>query len=197
VQLRGDAKRLAIVEAATRVFLAQGYEAASMDAVAAEAGASKRTVYNHFASKRDLFRAVVAELYTGLLGFEPGGVAADEPPDVALPRFARRLLTHLRRPEVTGLLRLVVAEHHRFPELAHDLQVEGKGRALGQLVTYLATQHERGRLSVPDPVLAAQQFLGAVKEVVFWPVMLGQPVKHHDAEVIAAAVRAMLTVYRR
>lgn len=197
VQARGDPKRRSIVAAATRVFLAQGYEAASMDGVAAEAGASKRTVYNHFPSKRDLFRAVVGALYAGLLESEPGGMSADEPPEKALPRFVRKLLVYLRRPEVTGLLRLVISEQHRFPELAQDLQSEGKGVALGLLETYLAAQHARRRLDIADPRLAAQQLMGAVKEVLFWPVMLGQPVRYDDGAVIARAVEGFLAAHRR
>ncbi len=196
VGARGDAKRQAIIQAAARAFLSEGYAAVSMDAVAADAGASKRTVYNHFPSKRELFRAVVAQLYAGLLEGEPRGLSADDPPEKALPRFARKLLAHLRRPEMTGLLRLVVAEHHRFPELALDFHTEGKGPAIELLERYLATQDRRGRLKVPDAMLAAQQFLGGVKEAVFWPALLGLPVKRDDSQVIAAAVDALLTIYR-
>ncbi len=193
---RGDAKRQAITEAATQAFLSQGYAAVSMDAVAAEAGVSKRTVYNHFPSKRELFRAVVAQLYAGLLEAERGGLPADDPPGRALPRFARELLAHLRRPRVMGLLRLVVAEQQRFPELALDFHTEGKGPAIALLERYLAAQHQRGRLKVPDATVAAQQFLGGVKEGVFWPALLGLPVTRDDDQVIAAAVAALLTVYR-
>jgi TetR/AcrR family transcriptional regulator of autoinduction and epiphytic fitness len=167
-----------------------------MDAVSTDAGASKRTVYNHFPSKRELFKAVVAELYTGLLDSEPDALSADDPPEKALPRFARKALAHLRRPEVIGLLRLVVAEQRRFPELALDFHNEGKAPAIALLEGYLSAQDRRGRLKVSDPMLAAQQFLGGVKEALFWPMLLGLPVKREESQVIAAAVDALLTVYR-
>ena len=195
VAMRGDAKRRSVVEAATRAFLTQGYGAASMDAIAADAGASKRTVYNHFPSKRDLFRAVVARLYEDLNAQDGGRLPADRAPESVLPAFAHALLAHLRRPEVTGLLRLVIAEHRRFPELAQDLLKEGKGPAVAPLAAYLATQHERGTLAVPCPAVAASLFLGGVKEQLFWPGLLGLPVAD-DGPVVVAAVEAFLRAHR-
>lgn len=192
---RGDAKRRSVVEAATRAFLTQGYGAASMDAIAADAGASKRTVYNHFPSKRDLFRAVVARLYEDLNAQDGGRLPPDRAPESVLPAFAHALLAHLRRPEVTGLLRLVIAEHRRFPELAQDLLREGKGPAVAPLAAYLAAQHARGTLAVPDPAVAASLFLGGVKEPLFWPALLGLPVAG-DEPVVAAAVAAFLRAHR-
>lgn len=192
---RGDAKRAAIVAASTAAFLAQGYEAASMDAIAADARVSKRTVYNHFPSKRELFRAVTQRLYAGLIEADALSDSADEPPEIALPRLARAILQHLRQPEVCGLLRLVIAEQHRIPELAAEFQSVGKGPAVGIVERYFAAQQGRGRLSAPDPLLAAQQFLGAVKESLFWPALIGVPTRADEDEVIAAATRMILLAY--
>jgi TetR/AcrR family transcriptional regulator of autoinduction and epiphytic fitness len=181
---RRTLKRESIVAAATQAFLTLGYGAASVDAISARAGVSKRTLYNYFPAKRDLFRAVVAGLYAD---WGDGGCEApplDQPPDQALPALARRLLAHLRRPEVQGLLRLVVAEHHRFPELALDFYAEGKGPAVAVVAAYLARQPGR---RVEDPTLAAQMFLGAVKEALFWPILLGLPVTGDEERVIDAA----------
>jgi TetR/AcrR family transcriptional regulator, regulator of autoinduction and epiphytic fitness len=192
---RGDMKRAAVIAAATAAFLAHGYEAASMDAIAADACVSKRTVYNHFPSKRELFRAVTQQLYAGLIEADALSGAADEPPEIALPRLARAILQHLRQPEVCGLLRLVVAEARRIPELAAEFQNVGKGPAVGIVERYFAAQQGRGRLDVADPLLAAQQFLGAVKESLFWPALIGVPTRTDEDEVIAAATRMVLRVY--
>ena len=190
---RGDAKRQAIVTAATDAFLSQGFEASSVDAISAAAQVSKRTLYNHFPGKRELFRAVVAKLYAGLIDGENAGPDADETPETALPRLARALLAHLRRPEVIGLLRLVVAEHHRFPELAADFHTEGKGPAVAVVARYLAAQSS---LAIPDNTLAAQQFLGAVKDALFWPAVIGFSVSQDDDTVITAATRMIIQIYR-
>lgn len=192
---RGEPKRLAIVEAAIREFLDQGFAATSMDAIAARAGVSKRTVYNHYPAKLDLFRAVVAGLYEGLEAPERTGLGADQPPDQALPAFARAVLAHLRRPDNMALLRLVIAERHRVPELGLGEQAGGRGPALATLEAYLADQDRRGTLKVPRPRLAAQQFLGGIKEGVYWPALLGLAVVEDD-DAIAAALAAFLAAYR-
>lgn len=192
---RGEAKRLAIVDAAIREFLDQGFAATSMDAIAARAGVSKRTVYNHYPAKLDLFRAVVAGLYEGLEAPERTGLMPDQPPTQALPAFARTVLAHLRRPDNLALLRLIIAERHRVPELGLDDQAGGRGPALMVLEAYLAEQDRRGTLRVPHPRLAAQQFLGGIKEGVYWPALLGLAVVSDD-DAIAAALAAFLTAYR-
>ncbi|MEJ2118414.1 MAG: TetR/AcrR family transcriptional regulator [Alphaproteobacteria bacterium] len=192
---RGDAKRTAIVVAATAAFLAQGYEAASMDAIAADASVSKRTVYNHFPSKRALFRAVTQRLYAGLLEADAILTPAGETPETALPHLAQAILGHLRQPEVRGLLRLVIAEQQRIPELAAEFQSAGKGPAVGLIESYFAEAHAQGALLVPDPLLAAQQFLGAIKESLFWPALIGIPTRQDEDAVIAAATAMILGIY--
>jgi AcrR family transcriptional regulator len=194
---RSDAKRTAIVIAATTAFVAQGYEATSMDAVAADANVSKRTVYNHFPSKRDLFRAVTQRLYAGLLEAETLLPPAGEAPETALPRLARAILKHLRQPEVTGLLRLVIAEQQRIPELAAEFQAAGKGPAVGLVERYFARAHLERHLDVSNPLLAAQQFLGAVKESLFWPAFIGLPTPVDEDGVIEMATAMILRTYRK
>ncbi len=192
---RSEAKREAIIRTATRLFLAEGFAAASMDGIAAAAEVSKRTVYNHFPGKRDLFRAVVARLYDSLLNAGPAFLSEQVPPGQGLPAFAARVLAYLRQPEVQALLRLVIAEHQRFPELSQDFFAGGKGPALGLLERYLAAQAAQGRLAITDPVRAAAEFLGAVKEGCFWPAMLGLPTAP-DEPVIASAVAGFLRAYQ-
>lgn len=191
---RGEPKRLAIISAAQAAFLDHGYANTSMDGIAAAAGASKRTVYNHFPSKRDLFRAVAARLYAELMDCSPGGLPPEQPPEQVLPVFARQILAHLRRPEVCGLLRLVIAEQHRFPELALDFYAEGKGPAMGLLESYIAAQAAQGRLAVTDAHLAAALFLGAIKEACYWPGLLGLPTAD-DETAIAQSMRAFLVTF--
>jgi TetR/AcrR family transcriptional regulator, mexJK operon transcriptional repressor len=155
-------KHDAILAAAKRVFLRAGY-GASMDLVAAEAGVSKQTVYNHFASKDALFRAIVDELARELLEVlvERDGARAD--PVRTLETFARRFLELLLRPSSLALHRMLVAEAPRFPDLAREIYVGGAARAVEELATYLEDQTRRGTLAVDDPPLAAEQFFGALR----------------------------------
>jgi AcrR family transcriptional regulator len=117
-QRRGAELRRHILFAAKDVFLSQGYERASMDTVAAQAGTSKRSLYAHFESKDKLFAAVldlVRELYLGRL--RTPGAYADEPLE-AVTLFCGRFLQLMTwEPQVlTG--RLTIAEAERLPDHA-------------------------------------------------------------------------------
>jgi TetR/AcrR family transcriptional regulator of autoinduction and epiphytic fitness len=191
---RGDAKRQAVIAAAERIFLEQGYASASMDGIAAEAGVSKRTVYNHFASKQDLFQAMVARLYAGLNDTLRRGLPQDSPPEQVLTEFAHELLAHLRRPEVQGLFRLIIAERPRFPELGLSINASGKSTAFALLEDYFAAQHARGALHAPDPWAAANLFVGVLKESAYWPGLLGLPVVE-EARAVTAAVEAVMAIH--
>lgn len=191
-----DRKRADIVAAAERLLLEAGYGATSMDRIAAEAGASKRTVYNHFPSKEDLFRAVVEGMYGALHGTD-GVLRPGQPAEEALAAFARAILAHTGNPRLRALIRLVIAENARFPEITKIYFQAGKEPAVGRLSEWLAGEAAAGRLSVANPTLAAQQFLGAIKEALFWPVLLGLAPLHTPDEVVSEAIAGFLARHGR
>lgn len=193
---RGDRKRAEIVAAAERLFLGEGYGATSMDRIAAEAGASKRTVYNHFGTKEELFRAVVEPLYASLLDGAAAPAAGGDPGET-LRSFAQALVRHLSNPRLQAMIRLVITEGGRFPEIASIYFAVGKEPAVGRLASWLAAEAASGRLPVDDPTLAAQQFLGSIKEVLFWPRLLGLEPQQPADRVIDRAVAGFLAVYGR
>lgn len=115
----------AVLDAAQALFLSRGYAGTSMEAVAARAGVSKRTLYARHAGKPELFRAVVGRLVTGWL---PGFDARLDPSgglEAALVGAAERILAVALAPEALALHQLVVAEGGRFPELAGLLHEAG------------------------------------------------------------------------
>lgn len=154
-----ERKRQAIVAAARGLFLERGFEGSTMDQVAAAAGASKVTVYAHFADKPSLFRAVVgsaideAEAGTSSL-VERLGASTDLAADLRV--FARRHLREVTQPHLVAMRRMIIAEAARFPELARHWHRAAPERAHATLGTQLARLAERGMLDVPDPRLAAQ-----------------------------------------
>lgn len=194
---RSERKRAAIIAAARSAFLEEGFEATSMDRIAAAADVSKRTVYNHFDSKESLFAAVVRALYADLVGGEPFALDPSGDPAAVLSGFAKSLLAELARPERQKLIRVVIAESRRFPQVSALYFAEGKEPAVGRLAAWLHRQDASGRLVVADPVLAAQQFLGMLKESGFWPLVLGlAPTQDSDA-VVGEAVQTFLARYAR
>ncbi|HYL08942.1 MAG TPA: TetR/AcrR family transcriptional regulator [Candidatus Udaeobacter sp.] len=192
----------AIREAAAALFLEKGYQATSMDDVAAAAQVSKQTIYTHFAGKEELFADLVlgnAERVDEFVARMRG--ILDESPDVerGLHRLARIYLGLVMRPDVLRLRRLVMGEVGRFPELARAYYERVPGRvieALSELFDQLARQ---AKLRVDDPIVAAQHFawltLGtALDRAMFYPI--DGTVREADLDRIAdAAARAFLAAY--
>jgi TetR/AcrR family transcriptional repressor of mexJK operon len=192
----------AIREAAARLFLEKGYQATSMDEVAAAARISKQTIYTHFSSKDELFRDLVLGNAGRVEDFAQGMAAAfdaGEELEVGLRKLARLYAGFVIRPEVLQLRRLVVGEAGRFPELArtyYEQVPERVYRALASLFDDLAAQ---GRLRIDDPVLAAHHFAWLIlgmplDRAMFMPA--DKPARRDELDQQAdAAVRVFLAAY--
>ena len=159
---RADALRLRqrILEVATELFLAEGYGSTTIEAVAARAGISKRTLYHRFDDKSALFAAVVHDIIEHIR----------PPPDVALVEGAtlrdvlRRLAAMILRaalaPKALALHRLVVAESARFPELIRAVHNDGSTREATILIGgLLARDLHESKLTAENRAFAAQQFI--------------------------------------
>lgn len=153
--------RAAIVDAATTLFLRNGYQGTSTEDIAALAGVSKRTVYNNFSDKERLFTEIILGS-TVLAEQLADGLAATlaDARDVpaALHAAARRHIRAVMRPQVLQLRRLLIAEAPKFPELAREYHRRAPGRVLASLASALGTLAERGLLQVSDPARAAEHF---------------------------------------
>ncbi|RBQ15614.1 TetR/AcrR family transcriptional regulator [Spongiactinospora rosea] len=156
-------KRGQIAEAATAVFLRNGYVGASMDEVAALAGVSKQTVYKHFTDKQQLFTHIVLATTTevdALVKVVAATLDEGDDPAEDLRRLARTFLDALLRPEVLRLRRLVIAEADRFPELGRAWYENGFERVLTTLAGCFERLAARGRLSLDDAAMAAHHLVG-------------------------------------
>jgi TetR/AcrR family transcriptional repressor of mexJK operon len=156
-------KAESILAAARRMFLASGFGAVSMDAIAREAGASKATLYAYFASKEELFGAVVAgegERY--FRGFSAGELDPNEV-EVSLGEIARRFLDLVLSPDAIAVNRITVAEAVRFPQLGEIFWRAGPERTRTQIEAFLRRADAAGTLSVADPRLAAEQFISLLR----------------------------------
>jgi TetR/AcrR family transcriptional regulator, mexJK operon transcriptional repressor len=159
----GGGKVESILAAAKRSFLAGGFGAVSMDAIAREAGVSKATVYAHFAGKEELFGAVIGrECERYFAGFsaeelDPGDVRG------SLTTLGRGFLELLLSPDALALHRLILGEVGRFPALGHVFWHAGPERNLGQIEAFLRAAAGIGSLDIAEPRLAAEQFVGMVR----------------------------------
>ncbi|GAA2627779.1 MULTISPECIES: TetR/AcrR family transcriptional regulator [Streptomyces] len=162
---RAARKRLAIVRAARTAFVRDGFKV-GMDTIAAEAGVSKVTVYNHFGNKDALFLAVVGDALEEALGAAIEGTAArlEETDDLrtALVWTAEAWVKGMIQPDVLALRHLVVNETHRFPELGLAWKQSGPDRARPALLDTFARLIADGRLDMPDVEVAIIQFYSLV-----------------------------------
>src|ERR1700756_1803753 len=163
---RGEApigKAESILAAAKRTFLAGRFRAVSMDAIAREAGVSKATVYSHFANKEELFGAVIGRecgLYFARFSageLDPVNVRA------SLSVLGRRYLELVLAPDAIALHRIILGEVTRFPGLGEVFWRAGPERQRVQIEAFLKSAVASGTLSVPDPRLAAEQFVSLVR----------------------------------
>jgi AcrR family transcriptional regulator len=160
---RQQEKRQHILDAALSVFSGQGYRAASMDAIALEAGVSKPTLYTYFGSKEALFETIMANQRDFMLeSFER--VSADMVSD--LHEFAWHYADIVMKPEFLSLARLTIGEAQRFPEIGRSYQAAGPDRLLQGIMAYLKRSKAKGLLAFSDAELAAQDL---------WALILSAP----------------------
>ena len=192
-----------IREAATALFLRNGYLGTSMDEIAALAGVSKQTVYTHFADKQRLFTELVlgnteraddfVEDLTYLL-------QASDDLERDLGKLARRYVTSVVRPEVLQLRRLVIGEAGRFPDLARTYYERVPEVVVAALASSLGHLADRGLLRLDDAQVAARHFVA----LILWiPLDRGMFVADGDGPTEAdlerladEGVRVFLAAYR-
>jgi AcrR family transcriptional regulator len=155
-------KRDAILDAAWDVVLRRGYGRASMDEIAAVAGVSKRTVYDHFAGKERLFGAIVERRRDEMLRIVDGGVFDERDPERSLGDFAAAHLSMAMSRPVLELYRVVLAEAPRLPAPARIMGQVGLDRLIARLAAFLDKLMRGGVLRRDDPVRTAEAFIGLV-----------------------------------
>lgn len=167
------AKREAILAAAKTLFLGNGYEGSSMEAIAAEAGVSKLTLYSHFKDKEALFcEAVTTTCETRLPRrlFEPDDGRSMEDVLLAIGRAFHALVNS---PESIGLHRVMVAMATHNPELSRMFFDVGPQRLLTDLEGLFAKATGLGLLRTDEPARAAEHFCSLVKGIAHFRLLIG------------------------
>ena len=186
-----------ILEAAQRHFDEHGLERASVDAIAADAGVSKTTVYNNFGSKERLFQAVVRDRSaTVVAGFPGAGTLDPDQPEKVLMAIGARFLA-LARGDALGALRAVYGVAGAQPEVCRALYKEGPERLNGELAAYLRSADAAGTLNVRNPLQAADLFLsmflgsGHIRGML----KLEMPDSRENRALLREAVRVFMAAY--
>lgn len=193
-----ERKHEAIAQAALTLFASDGYERTSVDAIAAEAGVSKRTVYSHYGDKENLFLSVVRDTYEAMLTR-----IAEIVDRTAWECDVRSALTACvteitrsisRAPERSTLVRLLIAEAPHFPPLIDLLH----SRAITPLIAApLAKLDRAGRLAVADATQAAEHLAALTFDQVSTRSLMGTlPLSDEETRrLITSGVRVFVRAY--
>lgn len=172
-------KRAAIVGAASRAFLENGYASTSMDRIATEADVSIKTVYRHFDNKDDLFSAVMQAACSRDGGVEGLDDAQEErvlplerpwfskPARTALLMAGVEYLQHVLSTEQLALYRVVTQDAHRFPELGRRYREQVVEQRNAIFARYLERTADAEKWKVRDARAAGNAFVGLLRAKVF------------------------------
>jgi AcrR family transcriptional regulator len=195
-----SAKRRQIMEGARTIFLAQGFDAASMGEIARKAGVSKGTLYVYFDSKEQLFQAIAEEECHSQAEQVFALDSSDHDVEAVLLRLGRDFLLFLCEPHRVSPLRTVISIADRMPELGKRFYETGPASGIARVARYIEDQVAAGILAVEDCELAAAQFLDSCQSTTFKPLLFnatGLPTKQRIDYVVARAVKTFLAAYRR
>ena len=193
------AKRAQIMAGAGRVFSHMGFDAASVNDIAREAGVSKGTIYVYFQGKDDLFEALIDETRDRL--FEQLAAELDRPGPVEgrLQRYGKLLARTLCSDPVIRAHRVVIGVAERMPDLGQRFYERGSTQGTRLMTRLLEAEVAAGRLAIPDVPLAAAQFFELCMTTLFRPRLFGSmaapPSEAEIARVINAAVEMFMARY--
>lgn len=180
-----------LLDIAERLFLSQGFEGTSMDTLAVEARASKRTIYHRYPSKDALFEGVIERAIGRLLqgvGEAPAGATLE----ARLEQLALDLVDRALNPRLLALMRTVIAEATRFPALAQAFDQRARSRTIQFVGLALSREVAAGTLVLRTEVeVAADHFLGLTALDVILRGLLGSDPERLRAEARARIARSV------
>ena len=198
--------RAAVVEAARKLFLRKGYANTTMEEIAAQAGLTKRTLYNNYPDKEALFRQIVTETMAFAEAFAKGLREEFTAAEVTaknlratLDDLAQRLVLGIMRPEVIALRRLLIGEAREFPAFGAAYFERAPGQVLETMASGFERWGQRRLLRVADARIAAAQFAYlVVGEPLDRAMLVGTvPSREHVIACAREGVETFLARYGR
>ena len=187
-----------VIAGARAVFLADGFEGASVDDIAKAAGVSKATLYSYFPDKKLLFMEVVTAECSRLAERATDLIDPSVPARQALTIAAGQIVPFLLSDFAQRCFRICVAERDRFPELGHAYYMSGPAMGHARLVDYFQGAVDRGELVIDDLDMAADQFAELCKSRLWTRAAFGIQTEfeqHEIDRVIANAVDTFMARY--
>lgn len=190
-------KHVDILNAAIACFSENGFDNTSMDAIASKANVSKRTVYNHFSSKDNLFTAIVNKLKENasqavLLSYD-----RKESLELQLTHFCQRVIDFHCQTESRALARVLISRFIRAPHLGHEMFGNGKVFELA-LTQWIVLAQKDKRLVGFDVCLGVKQLIGMLEGFCVWPQLMlnaPNPNKTQRDQIAESIVAMFLNTY--
>jgi AcrR family transcriptional regulator len=198
MRVKTEAKRLAILDVATKAFIELGFNNTSMSEIASRVGGSKSTLYNYFSSKEEIFSAVVeASAKTEIAdAFESLDLKKDI--EETLNKFGSRYLSCILSGDILAIWRMAISESERS-DIGRRFYAQGPQRGWRLLSDYLAKKIDEGVLRQADSWICAMHLKGLIEAELFLGVALGvetAPDKAHIEQATTRAVSVFLLAYR-
>ena len=160
-------RSIRVLKAAEELILGLGYSGMSLDAVVERAGCSKSTVYEYFGSKEGLLVALVDQLVDEFQEQIEDATDADKPIEIVLRDYARLILKRVLSDRHVSLVRAILNESKRSPNLARTYYNTGPRAALKQIADYLNKKASSEGLAIDDPLEAAGTFFSMIYTHVY------------------------------
>ncbi len=186
-----------VLAGARQVFLADGFEGASVDDIARAAGVSKATLYSYFPDKRLLFMEVARLECDQMADRIMQGIDGDLPLREMLLRTARNLTSFLLSDFSQAVFRVCVAERDRFPELGQAFYAAGPEMGRNRMSEFLTEAVAQGALRISDIPMAAEQFTELCRVKLWTRAVFGVQSAFTAAEIEDVAVNAVDTFLAR
>ncbi len=194
------AKREQILDGAKRIFMRDGFDAASMNAITREAGVSKGTIYVYFQNKEDLFGALIEEERNRIVRSVQHALDEHEDAEGALLEFGTRFAVHVTSDHTIRAMRVVIGVIDRMPQLALQFFAASPANGFTVLKSYLDRQVKIKALAISDTELAAKQFIELSTAGLFKHRLFGgraTPPSHEEiAKTVRGAVDVFISAYR-
>lgn len=186
-----------VLEGARQVFMADGFERASVDNIARVANVSKATLYSYFPDKQLLFMEVATNECTRMADRIMAEIDETRPPREVLFVAARHITGFLLSDFAQQVFRICVAERERFPDLGRAFFASGPEMGRARLCEYFASASERGELVIDNFAMAAEQFSELCKAKLWNRAAFGIQTEFSPQEVDEVAREAVATFMAR
>lgn len=193
------AKREQILDGAKRVFMEEGFEAASMNDITRAAGVSKGTIYVYFENKEDLFGSMIERERLRITETVRHVLDGRKPITGTLMEFGVLFATHMTADPTIRAMRMVIAANHRLPSLCSRFFSATPINPVSVLQEYLDRQVAAGIVVADDTAHAAKQFIELTTVGLFKPRIFGSmedvPQRTVIEQNVASAIKVFLAAY--